>query len=241
MEDRRIGRAVRARRHHGWRQFDLALRAGLSQSTVASLERGHVDGLSFRALRRTCAALDADLVVLVRWRGGDLDRLLDERHARLGAVFMQILEPLDWEVVPEVSFAIYGERGSIDLLAWHSATRSLLIVEIKSELTSIEETLRRLDVKVRLAPQVAAQRLHWRAATIARLLVLPADRTSRRRVAAHRGILGRAFPTRTSEVRRWLRHPSGPLAGLMFVTDIDNAGGRHGVAGGKRIRRRAGP
>jgi hypothetical protein len=40
-----------------------------------------------------------------------------------------------------VTFSIYGERGSIDLLAWHSETRTLLVVELKSELTSIEETL----------------------------------------------------------------------------------------------------
>jgi hypothetical protein len=202
------------------------------------LERGHIGGLSIRALRRACAALDADLVLLVRWRGGDLDRLLDERHARLGARFARILESLGWEVTPEVTFAIYGERGSIDLLAWHTASRTLLVVEIKSELTSTEETLRRLDVKLRLAPQVAAQRLGWRPANVARLLVLPADRTSRRRVAAHSGVMDRAFPTTTTAVRRWLRHPSGSIAGLLFVTDIDHDGPRHGLAARKRIRRR---
>jgi transcriptional regulator with XRE-family HTH domain len=217
---------------------DLARRARLGQSTVSLLERGHIDGLSIRALRRACAALDADLVLLVRWRGGDLDRLLDERHARLGARLARILESLRWEVSPEVTFAIYGERGSIDLLAWHAATRTLLVVEIKSELTSAEETLRRLDVKVRLAPQVAVQRLGWRPAKVARLLVLPADRTSRRRVAAHSGIMARAFPTATAAVRHWLRHPSGSIAGLLFVTDSDHDGPRHRLAAQKRIKRR---
>jgi transcriptional regulator with XRE-family HTH domain len=148
VEDLRIGRALRAIRHRlAWRQVDLARRARVGQSTVSLLERGHIDGLSIRALRRACAALDADLVLLVRWRGGDLNRLLDERHARLGARLARILEALGWEVSPEVTFAINGERGSIDLLAWHAGTRTLLVVEIKSELTSAGDTLRRLDVR----------------------------------------------------------------------------------------------
>jgi hypothetical protein len=170
--------------------------------------------------------MDADLVLVVRWRGGDLDRILDERHARLGAQFVRRLEELGWTVHPEVTFSIYGERGSIDLLAWHSETRTLLVVELKSELTSIEETLRRLDVKIRLAARIAAQRFGWRARDVARILVLPDDRTSRRRVEAHRGLLERAFPSPPSEVRRWLRRPSRSIAGVLFVSDSDHKRGR---------------
>ena len=61
-----------------------------------------------------------------------------------------------WEVVPEVSYSTFGERGSIDLLAWHQATRTLLVIEIKTELTSIEETMRRHDRRSRLAATVVA-------------------------------------------------------------------------------------
>ena len=32
----------------------------------------------------------------------------------------------------EVSFSVYGERGSIDILAFHASTGSLLVIEIKS-------------------------------------------------------------------------------------------------------------
>jgi hypothetical protein len=39
----------------------------------------------------------------------------------------------------EASYSIYGERGSIDILAGHATTRSMLVVEVKSELMSIEE------------------------------------------------------------------------------------------------------
>jgi transcriptional regulator with XRE-family HTH domain len=95
MEDRRIGHALRAiRRRLAWRQVDLANRARVAQSTVSLLERGRIEGLSVRALRSICSAMDADLVLVIRWRGGDLDRILDERHARLGAEFVRRLEEL---------------------------------------------------------------------------------------------------------------------------------------------------
>jgi Holliday junction resolvase-like predicted endonuclease len=73
---------------------------------------------------------------------------------------------------------VYGERGSIDLLAWHEATRTLLVVEVKTEVASIEATLRKHDEKVRLARRVAADRFGWQATVTSRLLVLP--RTSPR-------------------------------------------------------------
>jgi hypothetical protein len=56
---------------------------------------------------------------------------------------------------------VFGERGSIDLLAWHESSRTLLVIELKTELTSVEETLRRHDSKVRLAPGIARERFGW--------------------------------------------------------------------------------
>ena len=43
VDDQRIGRVVRAlRRRLGWRQADLAEKAGCSQATVSETERGHL-------------------------------------------------------------------------------------------------------------------------------------------------------------------------------------------------------
>ena len=55
------------------------------------------------------------------FRGADLDRLLDEGHAALVGAVASRLASLGWEVRPEVSFAVYAERGSIDLVEWHAA------------------------------------------------------------------------------------------------------------------------
>lgn len=238
MEDVRVGRALRALRRRGrLRQVDIGERAGVTQSTISLLERGRVDGLSVRAIRSVFRAVDADVTVLVRWRGGDLDRLLDERHARLGGAFSTWMIEKGWEMASEVTFSIYGERGAIDVLCWHPRTELLLVVELKTELASVEETLRRHDVKVRLAARIAAERFGWRSRSVGRLLVLADDRTSRRRVARHDGILGRAYPARSAEVRRWVGRPAGPMAGLLFLPFSDHPSAGRFLDTGKRVRR----
>lgn len=119
----------------------------------------------------------------------------------------------------------------MDLLGWHPDTRTLLVIELKTELTSIEETIRRHDVKSRLAGKIGLERFGARAAAVARLLVLPDERTLRRQVARYANLLLRAYPNRGPEVRSWLAAPSGALSGLMFLTSTD----------GTRLRQRTSP
>src|SRR5215203_4511675 len=141
MDEVRVGRTLRALRHRlGWRQIDVAGRANLTQDDVSRGERGHLRNLN--KLKAQAAALDAEMFVTIRWRGGEIDRLLDEGHATIVGWVAATLTSLGWQVQPEVSYAVFGERGSIDILAWHPETRTLLVVEVKTELTSIEETLR---------------------------------------------------------------------------------------------------
>lgn len=140
--DRRIGLAIRRlRRRRGWRQRDLAVAAGLSQQLVSLVERGHLDRVTLRSVRAIAAAADAYMVSELRWRGGGLDRLLDEDHAGLVGVIVAELRGLGWRVEVEVSFSHFGERGSIDILALHPMTGALLVIEIKTQLASIEELL----------------------------------------------------------------------------------------------------
>src|SRR4029079_17838803 len=90
---------------------------------------------------------------------GDIDRVADEGHAALVGLVAALLEGLGWQVRPEVSFSVFGERGSIDLVAWHPTARILLVVEVKTSLNSVEETLRRHDLKVRLFSPVCGRAL----------------------------------------------------------------------------------
>ena len=109
MDDVRVGLAVRAmRRRRDWRQLDLAGRSGVSQSLISLVERGQLIHVSVAALRRISAALDAHLVLNVNWRGGDIDRLLDQRHASIVESVVRALVAEGWETRAEVSFSKFG-------------------------------------------------------------------------------------------------------------------------------------
>ena len=231
---------MRALRHRlGWRQLELAERAGVSQSLISMIERGQLASVAIGRVEAVLRALDADVVVLARWRGGDLDRLLDEAHASLVGATAAMLGGLGWAVEVEVTYAVDYERGSIDLLAWAGETSSLLVVEVKSELVSIEETLRRHDAKARLAARIASDRFGWRPRIVARMLVLPEGTTTRRRVARHDPVLRRAYPLRGVEARAWLAAPGSPHGSLLFLPlpPTNAASGRRGSPTRKRIRR----
>jgi transcriptional regulator with XRE-family HTH domain len=225
VNDIRLGhlvRALRQRRH--WRQVDLARRAGVGRSVLSTIELGRLDGVTVATLRRVLAALGLDAEVTVRGLGADVDRVLDERHARLVGATASWLADQGWDTRVEVSYSEWGERGSIDLLAWHAPTRTLLVVEVKTDLASVEATLRKHDEKVRLAAVIASKRLGWRPRIVARLLVLPEESTQRRRVVRHGTILGGAYPARNRAVRTWCRRPDGALAGLLFWADSAASG-----------------
>jgi transcriptional regulator with XRE-family HTH domain len=231
MSDLALGRTCRTlRRRLGWRQSDLAQKAAVSQTLVSRLERGLAAECTIRIVRNVFAALEADLSISARWRGGELDRLLDEDHSGLVAAIASILRAGGWATLIEVTYSEYGERGSIDVLAWHPSTRTLLVVEVKSIIMSNEETLRRLDVKVRLAAKLGATRFGARPATVARLLVV-ADTSTNRRRASRITEMGALRSMPKHEVRGWIRRPTGSIATVLFVRGYASAPG-----GTRRVR-----
>jgi transcriptional regulator with XRE-family HTH domain len=230
MDDVRAGRTIRAMRLRlGWTQRYLGQRSEVSQQEISVLERGHLDRTPLRVVRAVVRALDGSAEIDIRWRGGALGRLLDSRHAALTGLAANLIADAGWEVAPEITYSEFGERGSIDLAAWHASARTLLVVEIKSELTSLEATLRKHDEKVRLAPTVVAARFAWHPSAVARLLVLPDVRTAHRRVALAGPVLDRAYPIRGWTMRRWLRVPAGRGDGLIYLPGTTGRGGRRAV------------
>ena len=239
MDDAKVGRALRQlRRRRGLRQKDVAALAGLAQQTISLIECGHAAAFTIDTVRRAFGALGASYEGLVVWRGGALDRLLDERHAALVGMTAARLLALGWKVVVEASYSIYGERGAIDILAGHARTRVVLVVELKSELMSIEELGRKLDEKARLAwRQLCRERFGWSPTGVGRLLVLPDLDSARRAVARNAAVLDGMFPARGPNVRQWLRRPGGELNGILFVADTNPIGVSSRRRGGQRIRR----
>lgn len=238
MDDRRVGMIIRAlRRRRGWRQLDLASAAHLSQPAISAIERGHLESFSVRALRRVFSILEIRADIDARWRGGALDRLLDEGHSRVVAATAVALQKHDWKTAAEATYAIYGERGSIDLLAFHPPTGSLLVVEIKTELTSVEEMLRRHDQKVRLGARIARERSGWQATSTSRLLVMPDTSTNRDQFLRHARVLDSVLPDDNIAVRRWIQNPVGTLNGRWFLRIINPRTVTEGTGGGLRVRR----
>lgn len=237
MDGRRFGRQFRALRIRlSRRQQDVSADSGLSRSLIAAIDRGELEGVTFGSLLKAADALGANVDLYLRWRGERLDRLVDEAHAALVDVFVRLLRGLGWIVEVEVSFSIWGERGSIDILAFHPLFGALLIVEIKSVIADSQATIHGLDRKARLAPEVVKKR-GWEVRHVSRLLVVGATATSRRRVARLSATYDAAFPARGATVRRWLRAPEGPLAGLLFLAYDSQDGARRTAASRERVRR----
>ncbi len=244
MDDVRLRRAIRAiRLHRRLRQVDLARISGLSQATISDVERGHAGTLSLRSVRAIVAALGADASVEIRWRSGDVDRLLDERHAALARAAVDLLVRRGWRVATEVTYSHYGERGAYDVLAVPEVAGLALAVEAKTRLVSLEATLRKLDEKVRLAPKVAADRFAMRPHSAIPMLVRPEGTASRRSVAMHDAILRRALPVRGAAARAWLAAPDATASGILLVVTPSRTGGTGPAGGAGRARRsgRAGP
>ncbi len=229
MDAVRFGLSMRAlRRRRRWTQQKLAGEARVSRGVVARIEQGHGDRVTVRTLIRVAAALGGTISCRLLWHGEGLDRLLDAAHASLLDRTLSSLQTAGWQTATEVTFNVRSERGSIDILAFHEATGSLLVIEIKSVVPDLQGMLGTLDRKVRVAAEVARER-GWIARTVSRLLVLPDDRTSRRRVDQHRTTLEAALPARTVAVRRWLEDPANALAGVLFLSDDTDPVTRHRV------------
>ena len=237
MDDVRIGNTLRVIRiRKSLRQADVARRAGVSRETVSRLERGGFGRVPFDTLRAVATALGIRVDMRLRWQGGDLERVLNEAHALLHEALAGHLSRLPgWTRRPEVSFSIYGERGVIDILAWHAPTRSLLIIELKTELVDPQELVATMDRRTRLARRIAREQ-GWEPATVSRWVVFTDTRTNHRRVRRHTGLLRAAFPADGHAMRSWLLHPSGAISAISFWTDVGSGAARRAPGQLKRVR-----
>ena len=236
MDVIRFGTGIRAlRRKRAWTQDELAAKARVSRTAVWRIERGHADRVAVHVLVRVAAALGARINVRLLWQGEGLDRLLDAGHADLVERTLELLAASDWLVAAEVSFNVGGERGSIDILAFHPGTGSLLVIEIKSVVPDMQAMLSGIDRKGRLARAIAQER-GWQVTSVTRLLVLPDDRTARRRAGRHAATFRTALPARTIGVRRWIRRPEGTMHGVLFLSDAHLSSARHRVASHRGVR-----
>lgn len=226
MVDTRLGAAVRCvRQANGWLQADVAARAGISDSTVSRVEHGDVDEIAVRTIRAVASALGIRVDLVPRWRGGDLDRLVNRAHSVLHESVAEAFRRRwpEWILVPEATFSIYGERGAIDILAWHPGRRVVLVIELKTDIVDVNALLGVLDRKRRLARRIASER-HWAPISVGAWLIVSGSATNRRRAVAHGTVLDAALPDGRATVHRWLRDPVGEVVARSFWSDSRGAG-----------------
>ena len=167
-------------------------------------------------LRRSLfAALDAGCSVSVWWRSGRT-----RSPARRGSCGAGRTQP------SRSSSGMAGrprsrrrsqfdrERGSIDILATRRSDGVALVVEVKSGSMSVEELLRTLDRKVRLAPRSSLSVRAGARAVVGRLVVF-ADRqhesAARRRAST---CSRRRFRCAVTMIAAWLRGHAAARSGL---------------------------
>jgi hypothetical protein len=206
---------------------------------VSLLERGEGERLTLGTIRRCLDAIDVRLELRATWRGPELDRLLDEDHAELQAAWAERFRRWRWQTWPEVSYSRYGERGRVDLLAWHPAHAFLIVAEVKTMLADAQEALGTLDAKSRLGQFLAHQLNLPQPRAVIPLFVFREGMTTRRRVERLAPLFAR-FEMRGAAAISWLRRPSAPAPGGLLIFSGANQDPTRGP-GWQRVRAKRGP
>lgn len=217
-------------------QSQVAEAAGVSRTVVSTIERGLLEDCSLRLIGRVSATLGISCELEARWRGAETAALLDERHARLVQLAVARLTKLGWQVLPEHTFSIWGERGSIDVLAWHGVHRAVLVIEVKTRLVDLQDLLSTMNRKRRLARSIARAE-GWRPLLVGSVLVLPGETWARAAVSRFDSVFAAALPERSTVVRAWLRAPDRDLRAIWFLKDAQG-GTKRRKGGVLRVRPR---
>jgi hypothetical protein len=191
--------------------------------------------VSLGTVERVAEALGATLDVTLRWQGEQLDRLLDAAHASIQEQTAALLGSSGWSVRPEVSFNHFGDRGRVDLLAFHPGSSVVLVIEVKGSIGDLQDAIGRLDVKLRLGRSLADASGWAGVRAFVPAFVFADTRTVRRTIALHAAIFAR-FTVRGRSAQAWVRRPSLPApTGLLWFVNVPDS---HGVSvtRGKRVR-----
>lgn len=206
---------------------------------ISNIERGRLESVSVGTILAVARALDIQVSLTARWHGGDLDRLVNSRHARLheSVALLFASELPDWVLDPEVSFSIYGERGVIDILAWHPGHRALIVIELKTDIVDVNQLMGQMDQRRRLAREIVRER-GWDPLTISTWVIVANGRTNRARLAAHRTVLRNAFPIDGRSMSGWLRRPVRAIDALSIWERGEHDAANVGLAARHRVTRR---
>ena len=216
----RIGEVIRrTRTEHRWSQDSLAERLHVSQSKVARLESGHLTFVDVELVSRAFAELgiratfDANTLGLAGRR-----EQRDLVHAACEGHVARRLHRSEWAPRLEVEIGQGRWRGWIDVLAFRASDRSLLVVEVKSELDDVGRIQRTIGWFEREAWS-AAERLGWRPRRARSALLVLATAENDDRLSRNATALRATFPGSAAQLAGWVDGtaavPSGPSLAMI--------------------------
>ncbi len=215
-----------ARQEEGLTQRQLAAEAGVSQSAVGAVERGH--GGTLEIIERIAHALDAVPVLVLRGRPvlGRPDPS-DAAHSLTVATMRRLFARAGLATATEQPVSDGRVRGWIDLLAFDEQAGRLIVDETKSSLADMGALERQVELYARLALQ-PARALGWHPHEILVVVTVLATAEADAFVSAHRAELATEFPVRGREAVRALLD-RGPIRGRALVAVDPTRPGRQAL------------
>ncbi len=202
---------------------DLAGRSGISRQMIGDIERLTANPTLDTVARIFDAlGIDVDLIVAhapVILAAGRAQR--DAAHAILSGYVQRRLEAAGWQVRREVRIDAGRYHGWIDLIAFHAASGTLLVIELKSWIDDLGAIERTLDWYMREAWAVA-RGIGWRPVRVMPWLIgLETDEVDRQ-LRTNRAVIDAAFPVRWAAMNRLVADPTGAgLVGQRGIALVD--------------------
>jgi hypothetical protein len=191
---------------------------------ISRLESGQLSNVTLRTISQMLDVLGihADLTsVLPILVNPPIQR--DAAHARCSSSVRRRLERLGWTAAQEVEVISGTARGWIDVLAYHPQARSMLVIEIKTEVRDIGAIQRSIAWYEREAA-AAAGRLGWHPVRQASALLLLETVANDIAVIDNREVLRQSFPTRAAGLATWLLDPEArpPSRGIAMIDPVSH-------------------
>lgn len=205
----------------GWSQRELSRRSGVPQTAISRFRHGQLGSIDLDQLARVVSALGVRIEVSIEAPFlVDRARQRDRVHARcIGYVGGRLLRS-GWEVASEVE--VMGSRGSgwIDVLAYDSPSRTLLVIEVKTELDDLGRVQRTLAWYERTSWD-AARHLGWRPRHSMGVLLVLATQAVDTRLRENREVVHIGFPGPVAALRGLIAAPASAVDRRRSLALID--------------------
>ena len=208
----------------GLRQVDVAERAGVTQSWVSRMERGHGGTASLETWAAAAEAASVRLVTFLEAIPG-ADRPRDYEHLKRQQLIIELARRGGWTAIPEAT--LERDRGrifprSVDVRLRRVVTTERAVVEIWDYFDDVGAAIRSFERKL-------ADSGHDEPtgdAAVGGLFVVRGTRRNRQLVAEFQSLFAARFPGPSTAWLRALTDPEAPMPGEPALAWTDVAGTR---------------